>query len=152
MSGGAALGLVMAGALLIAVECNRPGRIVPGATGVLLLLLGLDRLQSLPGLKQGPLWLALAGLTMLGLLRWRPLYGLPGLLGTGLLTVALVQLARRSGGELDTTPAAACGALLGGLGTWLMLVAGRAWRAKQGHHGASAESFRSGVAERWGVD
>lgn len=152
MSGDAALGLVMAGALLIALECNRPGRIVPGAVGVLLLLLGVNRLRLFAGWQEAPLWLALAGLALIALVRWRLLYGLPGVLGTGLLTAALVQLARRSGGEPGIALAACCGVLLGCICTWLMMVAGQAWRAKGGHHGASAESFRSGVAERWGVD
>ena len=147
-----ALGLATGGALLVALECNRPGRVVPGAAGLLLLLLGVNRLRVFAGAGDGPLWLALMGLAMIAGVRWRLLYGVPGVLGTGLLAVALIGLARRSGGELGAAPAGCCGVLLGGVGTWLMMVAGRAWRAKSGHHGASAESFRNGVAEGWGVD
>ncbi len=152
MSASVALGLVMLGALLIAVECNRPGWIVPGAMGLLLLLLGFDRLRLFTGWKNQPLWLAVAGLALLALVRWRPLFGMSGLLGTAFLTGALVQLARRSGGELNVALAGGCGILLGGLCSWLMLVARHAWRVKRGHRGASAEGLRNGVAKRWGVD
>ena len=152
MSGDVALGLATVGALLIAVECNRPGRILPGAGGLLLLLLGLNRLRLFTDWRETSLWLAVGGLALIALVRWLPLSGLLGILGTGLLSAALVQLARHSGGELGGVPAACSGVLLGGLCTWLMLLAGRAWRAKRGHRGASAESFRNGVAERWGVD
>ncbi len=145
----AALGLVMTGALLIAVECNRPGRIVPGSVGVLLLLLGLNQLRPFAGWHDPPLWLALAGLTSIALVRWRPRYVMLGVFGTTLLATALVQLARQSGGELGVAPAGCCGVLLGGGCTWLMMVAGHSWRAKRGYGGASAKLLQSGVAERW---
>ena len=152
MSGNVALGLLMTGALLVAIECNRPGAIVPGAVGLLLLLLGVNRLRVLPGWHGGPFWLALAGLGLIAVVRWRSLHGVPGGVGTILLSTALVQLARRSGGGLGMLPAGCCGGVLGGGGTWLMVVAGQAWRAKSGQRGALSESTQSGVAERWGVD
>ena len=152
MSGDAALGMVTAGALLIFVECNRPGWVLPGAGGLLLLLLGVNSLWMPGGWSGGWLAMGVAGLLLIGLMRWRLLLGVPGVVGTALLTVALVLLARRSGGALGGGWAAACGLLIGVTSSALMMLAGRAWRAKAGHRGASAESARAGVAESWGVD
>ena len=147
-----ALGLVTAGALLVFVECNRPGRILPGAGGVLLMLLGASHLMAFVRWNERAPWLGLAGIAMIGSLRWRWRHGVPGVLGTALLTAVLVQLARRSGGALRPLAAAFCGLLLGTISSCLMMVAGQAWRAKRGHHGASVQRGRTGAAERWGVD
>lgn len=152
MSGDAALGLVTAGALLIFVECNRPGRVLPGAFGCLLLLLGTNNLRSFSGWSDGPLWMGLAGLGLIGLMRWRLLLGVPGVLGTALLTTALGMVARGSGGALDGETAVGCGIVLGVTSSLLMMIAGRAWRAKGGHRGASAERAGGGAADVWGVD
>ncbi len=152
MSGTVALGLVTAGALLIFVECNRPGRVLPGAAGVLLTLLGVSRLMAFVRWNDGAPWLALAGVAMIGSLRWRSRNGIPGVVGTALLTAALVQLAKHSEGALPPLPAACCGLLLGAISSWLMMVAGLAWRAKGSHYGASAERERTGAVEHWGVD
>ncbi len=149
MSGSVALGLVTVGALLLFVECNRPGRILPGACGLLLLLLGINRLRVFTSWDNGALWSALAGLALIGLLRWRPLFGAPAILGTGLLLAALAHMAKHSEGELGLPWALACGLLLGGVSSGLMLLAGQAWRAKAGHSRAPAESARTGVVERW---
>ena len=147
-----ALGLATAGALLVFVECNRPGRILPGAGGVLLLLLGASRLMTFVRWNEGAPWLGLAGIAMIGSLRWRLRYGVPGVVGTALLMAALVHLAWHSEGALRSLPAACCGLLLGVISSWLMMVAGQAWRAKGSHYGASAQRGRTGAAERWGVD
>ncbi len=152
MSGDAALGLVTAGALLIFVECNRPGRVLPGACGLLLLLMGVNSLRMLGGWSGGLLALGVAGVILIGLMRWRLLLGVPGVLGTALLTFALGLLSRHSGGALGGGVAMACGLLLGVTSSALMMIAGRAWRAKAGHRGASAERARTGVTESWGVD
>lgn len=147
-----ALGLVTIGALLIAVEFNRPGRVLPGACGLFLVLTGLHRVWAWMGWHASVPWMALGGLGLIGLMRWRLLLGVPGVLGTLLLTTALVVLARRSGGALDARLALLCGMVLGLTTSCLMVLAGRAWRAKAGHRGASAERARTHAAERWGVD
>ncbi len=152
MNASIALGLVTVGALLLFMECNRPGRILPGACGLLLLLLGINRLRVFISWDDAALWSALAGLVLIALLRWRPLFGAPALLGTGFLLGALAHLAKHSGGELGRPWALACGLLLGSVSSLLMLLAGQAWRAKAGHSRASAETARTGVVERWGVD
>jgi len=139
----------MAGALLVCLECNRPGRIVPGASGLLLLLLGVWRLQGLAGSDDGSLGWGLAGVAFLGVLRWRLLYGVPGVLGTGFLTAALVRLAVCSHGEIRVDLAVACGLVLGAVGSGLMVIAGQARRTKFGHRSPSAGRARTGVVERW---
>ena len=152
MSGSVALGLITAGALLIFWECNRPGYILPGAFGLLSLLLGANRLQPLTSWHDATLWTAGAGVALIGLSRWRSLLGAPAIFGTGLLTTASLSLARRSGGEINLAGAAACGLLLGTTSSVLMILAGQAWRAKSGHFRASTDTARTGGAEQWGVD
>ena len=152
MSGDAALGMVTGGALLIFAECNRPGWVLPGACGLLLLLTGVNSLLMLGGWSGGLLAMGVAGVISIGLMRWRLLLGVPGVVGTALLTVALVLLARRSEGALSGGVAAGCGLLLGVTSSALMMIAGRAWRAKAAHRGASAERAQTGTAESWGVD
>ncbi len=147
-----ALWLVTVGVLLVFVECNRPGWILPGACGVLLMLPGLCRLLAFTRWSEGTIWLGLAGLAMIGWLRWHPSRPAFGIVGSALLTAALVLLARSSGGQLGPVPAGCCGLLLGTVSSFLMTLAGQAWRAKTGHHSASAETMRTGAAERWGVD
>ena len=147
-----ALGLVTIGTLLVFVECNRPGKVLPGACGVLLLLSGLHRLSAVSGWTDAAVWLGVTGMVLIGTLRWRLLVGVPGVLGTGLLTVAFALLAKNSGGALGSLPASSCGLLLGSVSSWLMVIAGRAWRAKTGQDAASAERVRTGAAEWWGVD
>ena len=98
------------------------------------------------------IWLALAGIVSIGAVRWRGLHEGRGVLGMGLLTVAFALLARNSGGALGIAAASGCGLLLGSISFWLMVIAGRAWRAKTGHEGTTAERARTGVAEWWGVD
>ena len=140
------------GSLLVFVECNRPGRVLPGACGTFLLLSGLHRLWSYTSWSDGPLWLGLAGMALILLLRWRLLLGAPAVLGTGLLIAAFALLAKKSGSALGTATASSCGLLLGSVSSWLMVIAGRAWRAKTSHEGATAEKARTGAAEWWGVD
>ena len=152
MSGDAALGMVTVGALLIFVECNRPGRVLPGAGGLLLLLTGVNQLRMPGGWSGGLVAMGVAGAMLIGLMRWRLLLGVPGAVGTALLTAALMLFARRSQGALSGGVAAGCGLLLGVTSSALMMIAGRAWRAKAGHRGASAKRVPTGTAEIWGVD
>ena len=66
--------LLAAGLLLLTIECLRPGRIFPGAAGLLALLLALHRLAALP-LRGTSVALAVLGtgcfaLSLLPRLRW----------------------------------------------------------------------------------
>lgn len=155
-SGTGALLLLTAGILLVFLECNRPGRVVPGALGMLLLLLGGHRMLALAA-PPTALVLAVLGVAMLLLLWWQPGFGLsgfPGLLGslgTLLFTWALVRWSEAAG----TAPrwlAVLCGLLLGSLAALLLLLAGRARQAKRRPSGALASAAPAGGHERWGVD
>ncbi len=152
MSGTVALGLVTAGTLLLFMECNRPGRVLPGACGLLFLLLGANRLWAFTSPNDGALWLGISGCALIGLLRWRRWYGVPGVAGSGLLLAAFVQMARHSGGALRPPLAGTCGLLLGTVASFLVMIAGQAWRAKAGHRSASAQGAQTGAVERWGVN
>ncbi len=59
--------LLTIGLLLLFVECLRPGRVIPGSVGLLLLLLGIHRLTSLP-LRPSALLLTGAAVLLLALL------------------------------------------------------------------------------------
>ena len=66
--------LLAAGLLLITIECLRPGRILPGAAGLLALLLALHRLAVLPirdpSVALAALGAACLALSVLPQLRW----------------------------------------------------------------------------------
>ena len=118
------------GLLLIFVELNRPGRVLPAGFGLLLLLLASGALFRL-GL-QPPAALLLLVVVSVGLLN---LYrGLPWwllLLGTGGCVVALRLLVRPHGSSFVHTPVALlCGGVLGIVSALLTRIAYRARRAK----------------------
>ncbi len=151
MSGDAALGILSAGLLLIVLECNRPGKILPGALGLLLFLIGADEL-SRNSIPPPTLWLLCCGSLSILLLWWRPLFGFPAALGSVCLTVGLASLAKLPSRQISLPWAIGCGLTLGVLSSWLMLIAGRARRAKRSHRHASAEPWNSDAPEHWGVD
>ena len=150
MSGDAALGVFTGGMLLIFVECNRPGLVLPGSAGLLLASFGAYQLSSLP-VPPAALWFAGGGLLAMVAGWWRQFRGLPGTLGSMVLCAGFLDLSLESKGELTAWWAAGCGLLLGGLGSFLLFIAGRARRSKRtvrhaGGHGTP------GVREHWGVD
>ncbi len=125
---------VMAGTLgifLIFLELNRPGRILPGAFGLLLVLLAASALGG-HGVELWPALLLLASTLVLLLnLVWRlPLW---------LLTVAVaglcfgMRLLLRPGldAQVHIPVAVCCGLVLGASGAFLSRVAVRARRAKR---------------------
>ena len=122
--------LMTFGVGLIFVELNRPGRVIPGTCGLLLVLLMGHRLAEFP--LQG--WAVTAAVVLaLGLLTnaWRPL-PLPVL---GVLALGLgiaVRLLVRPGleGEVDSATAIVCGGGIGVLAAGLTQIARRARRLK----------------------
>ncbi len=115
---------------LIFLEFNRPGRIVPGACGLLLVLLAGHRLAGFP--LRG--WAVAAALVAAGGLltnAWRPL-PLPvlGMLAAG-LGVAVRSLVRPGfAGDIAGATAMVCGGGVGVLAAGLTQIARRARRLK----------------------
>ncbi len=79
------------GTLLIFAECNLPGAILPGATGLLLLLSGVFALTLVPVRPAALLILVVASAT-LALSARTPAYGIPALLGTTGLVYSFATL------------------------------------------------------------
>ena len=125
-----AVAVATLGLCLVFLELNRPGRILPGAAGLLLTLLGMATL-----LRDGvepPAALLLfcsCGVFLLNLWRRLPVWLL---LSAIVLVIGslryLLPLDRPAAIRLPV--AVACGSLLGLLSAWLTRVAYRARRAK----------------------
>ncbi|MEZ5398186.1 MAG: hypothetical protein R2729_00870 [Bryobacteraceae bacterium] len=87
----ATLTLWVAGALLIYLECIRPGWVLPGAAGSVFVLLATARLANL-GIHAPALAIAAAGAALLlaeAVFRWP---GIPGAAGAVVLAFALTRL------------------------------------------------------------
>ena len=141
----ASMVLATAGILLLYLECNRPGRVLPGAAGLLLLLLAAYSLSLLP-LRPASLLLVVAGfLTLAAPLRleatWRPL-----LAGTALLILGFATL---SASEAVSATAGICGLVLGPVTAWLTIIAGRARRAKRRLRQTFPEARTAVLLDRW---
>lgn len=136
-----ALLLSGAGVLLLLVEFHRPGRVLPGAAGLLLLLLGVHAFSLQPLRLWAVLLLLLAFLLLCS--PWLvPQRTELGPMGTAALSAALVFLPRAPGGRWVWL-ASSVGVVLGALCSGLTTVAGKARRAKR--------RLRPGAAseERW---
>ena len=119
------------GVLLLFVECNLPGAILPGALGLLLLLSGTYGLLLCP-LRPGAL-LALYGATASLALSFRtPLRGIPAAAGTLCLIYGLWTLIGKHSASPRVRPliAVGVGLTIGLSASFLGLVAGRARRNK----------------------
>ncbi len=136
------------GVLLIYLECNRPGRVLPGAAGLLLLLLGL---YGMRGVSPRPEALVVIGISWLVLalpLRhpaaaWASLGA-----GTALLGFGLVALPRPPT-ALSRPLAVCCALLVGPVSAWLAAVAGWARRAKRQTVGTEDPAHRCATIEHW---
>ena len=127
----AAVLLLTVGLALIAVELNRPGMILPGAGGLLVVLCGAYALQGEP-LTAWALGLVLlaAGVLLANLYAKVPLPVL--LLATGALAAGLRFLVGSPGQQqVHLGTAVVCGLSLGAAGAFLSRVALRARRAKR---------------------
>lgn len=125
-----AVAVASLGILLIFVELNRPGRILPASCGLILLLLASGTLFRLGAqLPAALLLLAMVLIALLNLYRRVPAWLL--LLSCGGWMVALRFLVPARGSTFVHTPAALlCGGILGSASALLTRIAYRARRAK----------------------
>ncbi len=134
LSPNAAVLLLTAGTLLIYLELNRPGSILPGALGLLLCLLAIDALGHRP-LNPFALTLLLSAVALLSLDLVRPTPIPVAVAATFALILGLRGLLTNPGGPwlqpLALTVAVGCGLLLGIATSVLTRIARRA-RANKG--------------------
>lgn len=126
-----ALVIASAGVCLIFLELNRPGRILPGAAGLALLLLSAASLahQALQPVSLCALLLALA---VLAAQLWKALpWWLAACATVGLVAALRYLPAHR--GEISLATALTCGLSLGLLSTALARIALRARQLKAVH-------------------
>jgi membrane-bound serine protease (ClpP class) len=123
--------LLFAGVLLIYLEFNAPGTIIPGSLGALFVLLGLFGLDYLP-LRHASVALMVAGLILMLLELKVPSHGILAIAGTLAIVCGLLTLVDTSTGAPRVHPAvaAATGAAFGLISTLLAWLALRARRNK----------------------
>ena len=127
-----ALLLLVGGALLIYLEFNTPGTIVPGALGTLMVLLGIFGLNLLP-IRYTAVMLLLAALVLLVLEAKFGGHGALAIAGIVCLTLGTLTLVAAPVPELAVSPwvAIGVGAGFGGITVFLVRLAVRARRAKK---------------------
>ena len=132
------------GLLLIYLELNRPGSILPGAIGLLVVLLAIATLLPLPLNPTGIVLVAsAAGLLLLGLVRQTPI--LLAVTATLALVLGFFYLAKRgSTPHIHALIAIGCGLILGAGTSLLTHLAHRA-RANKGLDLERARTSRPGV-------
>jgi membrane-bound serine protease (ClpP class) len=118
-----AFALLVVGMCLVYVECLWPGRVVPGAIGAVLAMLGLAGLTSLPVDWRGPALLLLSAVLFAAEARI-PRTGIAGISGG----IAMVSSALMWGAHWST--AVALGAPFSAVTVFLLRVAVRARRNK----------------------
>ena len=127
-----ALLLLVAGALLIYLEFNTPGTIVPGALGTLMVLLAIFGLNLLP-IRYTAVMLLLAALVLLVLEAKIGGHGALAIAGIACLTMGTLTLIAAPVPELKINPwvAVAVSAGFGSITVFLVRLAVRARRLKQ---------------------
>ena len=132
------------GLLLIYLELNRPGLILPGAIGLLIVLLTIAVLLPLPLSPIGVVLItAAAGLLLLGLTRQTPL--LLAVTATLALIFGFLHLVRRGDSpQVHALTATGCGLVLGA-GTSLLTHLARRARANKGLDLERARTSRPGA-------
>ncbi len=123
--------LLVVGALLIYLEFNVPGTIVPGALGTLLLLLGVFGLNLLP-IRHTAILLLVAAVVLLAFEFKFPSHGILAVFGIASLTVGLLTLVDGPIAEQRVHPsiAIAAGIGFGLISFWLATIAMKARRNK----------------------
>ncbi len=123
--------LLVAGALLIYLEFNVPGTIVPGALGTLLLLLGAFGLNLLP-VRHTALALLIAAFVLIVLEAKFTSHGVLAVAGIGCLVFGLATLVDAPIAELRVhlSTAISCGVGFGAISFLLAWIALRARRGK----------------------
>jgi len=126
-----ALLFLVGGALLIYLEFNTPGTIVPGALGTLMVLLALFALDLLP-IRYTAVLLLLAALALLVLEAKFGGHGVLAIAGIVCLTLGMLTLVAAPVPELAVSPwvAIAVSAGFGGITVFLVRLAVRARRMK----------------------
>jgi membrane-bound serine protease (ClpP class) len=127
-----ALLLLVGGALLIYLEFNTPGTIVPGALGTLMVLMAIFGLNLLP-IRYTAVMLLLAALALLLLEAKFGGHGALAIAGIVCLTLGTLTLIAAPVPELAVSPWVAIGisAGFGGITVFLVRIAMRARRSKQ---------------------
>lgn len=127
-----ALLFLVGGALLIYLEFNTPGTIVPGALGTLMVLLAIFALNLLP-IRYTAVMLLLAALVLLVLEAKFGGHGALAIAGIACLTLGTLTLIAAPIPELRVNPwvAAAVSAAFGLITVFLVRIAMRARRLKQ---------------------
>jgi len=137
-----ALVTLLAGILLVYFECNRPGSIVPGCLGTLLILLSVNGLRQLP-LRPSSLALAAVGTSLLLLELKFPVRNLSAAAGISILTFALATLPQPFTSERVHLSIALLVALGFGIPTfWLARIALHARRNKRSLRHPTAQQDR----------
>ena len=115
-----------AGMLLIYLECNRVGWVMPGCAGAILVLLGLHRLAALPLTASGMLLVG-AGVGLVLGSAWIAWKHVVAGIGVVLATAGLRTLVQPSSLErVHLSVALAASVVLGVTTVWLVQVARRA--------------------------
>ncbi|MGB8096616.1 MAG: nodulation protein NfeD, partial [Terracidiphilus sp.] len=127
-----ALLLLVGGALLIYLEFNTPGTIVPGTLGTLMVLLGIFGLDLLP-IRYTAVMLLIAALVLLVLEAKFGGHGALAIAGIVCLTLGTLTLVAAPVPELAVNPWVAIGVSsgFGGITVFLVRLAVRARRSKQ---------------------
>ncbi|MGA8161574.1 MAG: nodulation protein NfeD [Acidobacteriaceae bacterium] len=123
--------ILLSGALLIYLEFNTPGTIIPGALGTLLVLLALFSLNLLP-VRYTSLALIAGALVLMVLEAKFPSHGVLALTGTVALILGTLTLVAGPIPEMrvQLATAIATGVAFGGITTFLIRIAWRARRNK----------------------
>ncbi|HUB20115.1 MAG TPA: nodulation protein NfeD [Acidobacteriaceae bacterium] len=121
--------LLLAGALLIYMEFNTPGTIIPGALGTLMVLLALFSLNLLP-VRYTSLALIVGAVVLMVLEAKFPSHGILAATGTVALVLGLLTLVAGPIPEMrvQLATALAAGLAFGLITTFLVRIA---WRARQ---------------------
>jgi membrane-bound serine protease (ClpP class) len=121
--------ILLAGALLIYMEFNTPGTIIPGALGTLLLLLALFSLNLLP-IRYTSLALIIGAIILMVLEAKFPSHGILAATGTVALVLGTLTLVAGPIPEMrvQLATAIATGLAFGLITTFLVRIA---WRARQ---------------------
>lgn len=139
--------ILLAGALLIYMEFNTPGTIIPGALGTLLVLLALFSLNLLP-VRYTSLALIIGAITLMVLEAKFPSHGILASTGTVALVLGLLTLVAGPIPEMrvQLATAVATGLAFGLITTFLVRIA---WRARQNKVmiGPAAMVGETGVAQ-----
>jgi membrane-bound serine protease (ClpP class) len=121
--------ILLAGALLIYMEFNTPGTIIPGALGTLLVLVALFSLNLLP-VRYTSLALIVGAITLMVLEAKFPSHGILAATGTVALVLGTLTLVAGPIPEMrvQLATAIATGLAFGLITTFLVRIA---WRARQ---------------------